>query len=294
MFTLAHLSDPHIAPLPKPRLSELANKRVTGYLNWLRGRNRVHRREVLDAVVADMKSAGADHVAVTGDLANISLLEEFVRGRAWLDTLGKPSDVTVIPGNHDTYVRAAAHDPERYWADYMRGDRPDINPFPFVRRRGPLALIGVSTAVPTPPFSATGWLGSEQLARLGPMLDALKEENLFRVVLIHHPPVSPRERSKLLLDAPDFLKVIAAHGAELILHGHDHVHMLNWLQTPEGRVPAVGVPSASAARGTAKDAAAWNLYRIDGSRGTWTCEMISRASGRGGKITEIKRLNLFG
>jgi 3',5'-cyclic AMP phosphodiesterase CpdA len=292
MFTLAHISDPHIAPLPPPRLSELANKRVTGYLNWLRGRNRVHRREVLDAVVADMKSAGADHIAVTGDLANISLPDEFVRGREWLATLGSPADVTVIPGNHDTYIRTAAHEPERHWADYMRGDRPDINPFPFVRRRGPLALIGVSTAVPTPPFSATGWLGSEQLARLGPMLDALKEGNLFRVVLIHHPPVSPRERSKLLLDAPDFLKVIAAHGAELILHGHDHVHMLNWLKTPNGRVPAIGVPSASAAPGTSKNDAAYNLYRIDGSRGAWTCEMVSRAIGHDRKVAEIKRLDL--
>src|SRR5579872_3777456 len=119
MFTLAHLSDPHLAPLPAPSMRELANKRVTGYLNWLRARHRVHRREALDRVVADMKSASADHLVVTGDLTNIALTEEFVHGRAWLETLGPPSKVTVIPGNHDAYVRAAAHDSERYWADYM-------------------------------------------------------------------------------------------------------------------------------------------------------------------------------
>ena len=45
--------------------------------------------------------------------------------------------------------------------------------FPFVRRRGPLALIGLSTAVPTPPFMATGRLGEAQLARLGETLVAL-------------------------------------------------------------------------------------------------------------------------
>ena len=40
------------------------------------------------------------------------------------------------------------------------------------------------------------------------------------------------------------------HGAELVLHGHDHLHMINWLAGPNGtRVPAVGVPSASAALG---------------------------------------------
>jgi len=294
MFTLAHLSDPHLAPLPAPGVSELLNKRLTGYLNWVGGRHHIHRRDVLDRLVADAKAAGADHTAVTGDLANISLKQEFARGRAWLESLGTPADVTVIPGNHDAYVRAAAHDAERHWADYMRNDEVGrAISFPFVRQRGHVALIGTTTAVPTAPFMATGWLGADQLRRLASMLDALKNENLFRVVLIHHPPVSPREHSKLLLDAPDFLKVIAEHGAELILHGHDHVHMLNWLKTPDGRAAAIGVPSASSAPSVAKDAAAYNLYRIDGAPGAWQCEMISRAIAQDGSIAEIRRMNLF-
>ena len=45
-FTLAHLSDPHLAPLPKPRLRELMGKRALGYLNWVRNRKRVHSRAV--------------------------------------------------------------------------------------------------------------------------------------------------------------------------------------------------------------------------------------------------------
>jgi hypothetical protein len=44
--------------------------------------------------------------------------------------------------------------------------RADGTPFPFVRRRGPLALIGVSSAVPTPPLMATGRLGRAQLDAL--------------------------------------------------------------------------------------------------------------------------------
>jgi len=39
-FTLAHLSDPHLPPLPEPRASELAGKRVFGYLNWRRNRHK--------------------------------------------------------------------------------------------------------------------------------------------------------------------------------------------------------------------------------------------------------------
>ena len=73
--------------------------------------------------------------------------------------------------------------------------------FPYLRRRGPLALIGLSTAVPTPPFMATGRLGEAQLARLAETLVALAREKLFRVVLIHHPPVSEAKRHKRLTDA---------------------------------------------------------------------------------------------
>ncbi|HEU4662019.1 MAG TPA: metallophosphoesterase [Pseudolabrys sp.] len=292
MFTLAHISDPHLAPLPRPRPGELFNKRITGYLNWLRGRRRMHSRAVLDAIVADLKAARADHVAVTGDIANFSLGEEFVRGRKWLEEVGKPSDVTFIPGNHDTYIRAAAQCPELYWADYMRGDHDGAVSFPFVRRRGPVALIGLSTAVPTAPFMATGWLGADQLIRLGAALHALKNEGLFRVVLIHHPPVTSRDRSKQLLDAAAFLSTVAAQGAELILHGHEHVAMLNWLDGPQGRAAAVGVPSASGAPGFAKAAAAWNLYRIAGTAGAWRCEMISRAIAHDGSIAEITRADI--
>ena len=105
MFTLAHLSDPHLAPLPQPRWSELIGKRITGYINWQRRRRFIHDAGTLDKIVADLKTQAPDHIAVTGDLTNIALPDEFVRGRAWLQGLGAPADVTVIPGNHDAYVR---------------------------------------------------------------------------------------------------------------------------------------------------------------------------------------------
>ncbi len=235
---------------------------------------------MLAKIVADLKAQAPDHIAVTGDIANIALPAEFTRGRDWLESLGVAKDVTFVPGNHDVYVREAALYATRQWGAYMCDD-DGVGGFPFVRRRGPLALIGLSTAVPTAWVLATGWLGTKQLAELSAMLNALKTENLFRVVLIHHPPVSAAARHKRLLDAAVLLRVIAAHGADLLIHGHDHVHMLNWLTGPNGtRVPAVGVPSASAAPGTSKDAAAYNLYAIDGAPGAWRCELTSRGIGR--------------
>jgi 3',5'-cyclic AMP phosphodiesterase CpdA len=164
-----------------------------------------------------------------------------------------------------------------------------------VRRRGPLALIGLCSGVPTAPFMATGRLGAAQLGALAAALDALKAAQAFRVVMLHHPPVSEAARHKRLVDAADFLRVIAAHGAELVIHGHDHLHMINWLDGPAGtRVPAVGVPSASAAPGMSKDAAAYNLYAVDGAPGAWRCEMVSRGVAESGEVGELRRVRLVG
>ena len=284
-FTLAHLSDVHLAPLPAPGIGDLMGKRITGYINWLRKRRRVHDRSVLDFLVDDLMEQAPDHIAVTGDLANIALEEEFVRGRKWLQQVGSFKDVSFVPGNHDAYVRQAV----RYapqWAPYMTGDDGAVG-FPYLRRRGPIALIGLSTAIATAPFMATGRLGETQVKALGPLLDKLKKEALFRVILIHHPPVTKAESHKRLLDAWALVETIAKHGAELLLHGHDHLHMLNWLSGPGGAlVPAVGVPSASSAPGQSHDDAAYNLYRIDGAPGAWTCTMTSRGIVPGGRIAE--------
>ena len=89
-FTLAHLSDPHLAPLPAARLRDLAGKRAFGYLNWIRNRHKFHRRDVLDALVSDMQAQAPDHIAITGDLVNLALEAEFAPSRAWLESVGAP------------------------------------------------------------------------------------------------------------------------------------------------------------------------------------------------------------
>lgn len=291
-FTLAHLSDVHLAPLPQPRWRELLGKRITGYINWRRKRRFVHDPQVLAALVADLKAQSLGHIAVTGDIANIGLADEYRLGREFLESLGAVHDVSFVPGNHDIYVPEAALFAARQWEPWMCDDDGKSG-FPYLRQRGPLALIGLNSGVPTAPFLATGWLGTTQLTALAALLDTLKAENLFRVVLIHHPPVSQAGRHKRLLDAEVFKRVIARHGADLILHGHDHVHMLNWLAGPNGtRVPAVGVPSASAKPGMDKDAAAYHLYKIDGAPGAWRCEVVSRGVNDAGAVVEEKRFDL--
>jgi 3',5'-cyclic AMP phosphodiesterase CpdA len=293
-FTLAHLSDPHL-PLPAPRWRELAGKRALGYLNWTRNRHKTQRREVLDALVADMQAQRPDHIAVTGDLINMALHSEFAPARAWLDGLGSSERVTVVPGNHDAYVRATQHYAAEIWGDYHRGDSTgiaDAAPFPFVRRRGPVALIGVSSAVPTPPLMATGRLGQAQRDALGRVLSQLATEQLFRVLLIHH-PLRSDSRHKRLTDADAVLALLQRHGVELILHGHDHIHSTMWFDGPRSRIPAIGVPSASAIAHGHIPAAAYNLFSIEREDDAWRSEQTVRGFGDGTHIRELQRVRLI-
>jgi 3',5'-cyclic AMP phosphodiesterase CpdA len=290
-FLLAHLYDPHLAPLPRPRLFDLIGKRGIGYINWRRNRHRVHHRDVLDALVADLKQQRPDHVAVTGDLVNIALPEEITRATHWIRTLGAPADVTLVPGNHDAYVQRAVPQAMSAWADFMRGDNAATatEVFPFVRRRGPLTLIGVSTAVPTAPFMATGRLGNTQLAALERILRQLDDAPSCRVLLIHHPLRSSKQRHHArLTDSDQLLDVLRRHRVDLVLHGHDHRHAVTWIDGPATRIPVVGVPSASIAHGSHREAAAYNLFAIERHDNEWRIAMTTRGFARADTIAELR------
>jgi 3',5'-cyclic AMP phosphodiesterase CpdA len=291
-FTLAHLSDPHLPPLPSPRLRELAGKRAFGYLNWTRNRHKYQRRDVLDALVSDLQAQSPDHIAVTGDLVNLALEAEFAPARAWLERVGAADRVTVIPGNHDAYVRATQGRFAEIFRDYLDGEDAPDGGFPFVRRRGPLALIGVSSAVPTPPLMATGWLGRGQLEALEPILARLSIEPAFRILLIHH-PLRSDSRIKRLTDAAELLVLLKQHGVELVLHGHDHVHSTIWIDGPNGAIPAIGVPSASALAHGRYPAAAYNLFSIAREGTAWQCEQTVRGLDEGMQIREFRRVRLI-
>jgi 3',5'-cyclic AMP phosphodiesterase CpdA len=293
-FTLAHLSDPHLPPLPKPSLGELTGKRALGYLNWTRNRHKYHRREVLDLLISDLRAQVPDHIAVTGDLVNLALDAEFGPAQAWLDSLGPADQVTAIPGNHDAYVRATRHRFAESFASYIEGDGslPGLPAFPAVRRRGPVALISLSSALPTPAFMATGTLGQDQLAALERLLTGLATADAFRVLLVHH-PLRSTSRMKRLTDAAELIALLKRHGVELVLHGHDHVHSTIWIDGPERSIPVVGVPSASAVAHGDHPAAAYNLFTIRREGNGWRCEQTVRAANEALRMREIRQVQLF-
>ena len=260
---LAHLSDAHLGPLLRPRLRDLAGKRLTGYLNWARGRSETHDMAVLARLVADMQAQKPDHIACTGDLVNIALPAEFLLARDFMEALGAPDRVSFVPGNHDAYVRSALPLIARTFAPWTTDDESGQPAWPYVRRRGGVALIGVSSAVPTAPLLASGRVGHAQRAKLTDALERTRTEGLARVVMVHHPPhrtgASP---ARGLTDARECEALLRRQGADLVIHGHNHKFSLSRIDADGRAIPVVGVSSASAAGGTRTHRAAYNLYEL--------------------------------
>ena len=282
--TIAHLSDPHLpTEMVPPRLRERLNKRMFSYLSWKRRRRFIHRPEILARVMADIRSSSVNMIAVTGDLTNMGLPGECRQAMRWLEQM--PAPCTVIPGNHDTLVQDNWHDTVGLWAPWM-----GPLPFPFVRRIGNVALIGVSSCVPVPWLLATGRVGAHQLQRLRTVLHETARQGLCRIVMIHHPPVpglaSPR---KALTDMDDFATCIAHEGAEMVLHGHVHLSTLSSLPGPDRAVPVVGIASASARSCDPLRAAAWNRITVAGNGAGYTLGVTRRffpAEGKNGTTQE--------
>ena len=246
MIEIAHLTDLHIGPLPRARISELLSKRILGFLSWHRKRHRIHTPETLDALLDDLSAMPPDHIVITGDLVNISLPGEFVRAANWLERLGRSEDAMLIPGNHDAYVDGGYRERWGLWRAWMRSDDRSDGRFPLVRRFGSVAVIGLSSAVPSPVGCAYGRLGDTQIQELEKTLRRLGDDGLFRIVLVHHPPLVGIGARRNLRDGEEFRRVVGAVGAELILSGHEHRFELGEIAGPSGGVPVVVGPSASA------------------------------------------------
>ncbi|MCK4379177.1 MAG: metallophosphoesterase, partial [Deltaproteobacteria bacterium] len=282
-FILAHLSDPHFFSPTGSRLSDFLNKRLYGYLSWRWRRRYEHSDKVVLALIKDLKCQHPDHIAVTGDLTHLGLPDEYRLAAEFLRLLGPPEWVTVIPGNHDAYVASAWEQSQALWTSYLVGDsvhppggKPKIS-FPFIRERGEVVLIGLSTAHPCLPLLATGTIGEAQLQRLEALLNEYGSRQQCRVILIHHHPVpgviSWRKR---LTDYRAFCDVLKRQGAELVLHGHAHFSSCSFLETPAGHTPIIGVPSASAIGRRSERRSEYNLYHIDSNDQGWQVQCKRR------------------
>ncbi len=276
-LTIAHLSDPHLTSLHHVTWRELLNKRVLGYLSWRVKRRRSHSREVLSRTLADLAGRQPDHLVISGDFTHLGTAIECREAEAWLNSVGAPDYISIVPGNHDRYIDTDIAETIGRWRAWMQndpGERDKGTDFPYLRVRGPVAIIGLSTAVPTPPFFASGRLGGEQLRRLDRLLETAAQRGLYRIVTLHHSPHSMGFR-RGLSDSDQLLSTLAGPGAELVIHGHGHRQMHAMLQAGERRIPVFGVPSASASYDDPAKSPGYNVYEVNQAQEGWRTRVRS-------------------
>lgn len=278
---VAHFSDLHVLALEGVSRARFLNKRFTGLVNLRLKREHKHRPAHVKAVARAVGQAKVDHVVITGDLTNLALEQEFEAVvRLIEEDLGvAPEQVTIVPGNHDLYTRGAmrAQRFTRFFAPYLESDLPELaadiklGRFPIVKLRGPLAIIGLSSAVPRPPLVASGELGMKQIEALERVLAHDEVKRRTPVLAFHHPIHNPSSKVKTLVeglvDADDLGDAIANVKTGLLLHGHLHKRVQRAWETKAGALMSVGATSASLHHEDEHRMAGFNLYDFDDAGG---------------------------
>jgi 3',5'-cyclic AMP phosphodiesterase CpdA len=277
---IAHFSDLHVLDWNGVSTSRFLNKRLTGWANIRFKRGHIHRADYVRAIAREVRSRKVDHVVISGDLTNLALEPEFELAHTILeDEMGlAPDEISIVPGNHDLYTQGALRS-RRFTSFFSKYTKCDIDVavdigvghFPYVKLRGPVAVIGLSSAVPRPPLVASGKLGQEQLGALSQALVHPEVRKRTPVLVLHHPVHNPPSQLKTLMNGLADADALADRLAELprglLLHGHLHRRIQRILPTKSGAILAVGATSASLHHEDDHKMAGFNLYDIDDRTG---------------------------
>ena len=267
---IAHFSDTHVLAVGNATLKHFLNKRITGAANLILNRSRHYRTEVFEVVLDAIAEESVDHVVCTGDLVNLALQAEFEKVRELLRARFEPGQLTVVPGNHDYYVKEAmtlAHF-ESIFSDYIPKpmDAANGETYPLVRVLDDVYIIGLCSAVEQPIFFAGGRIGSEQLDTMSELLRSDAARDKFKMVLVHHPLVPDPERkmefTRRLEDADAFIETLwdlESDAPDLVLNGHNHRYRRLFLPGTS----VMNVQAASASRFGGRHPAEFNLYEIE-------------------------------
>lgn len=269
MTRIAHFSDTHVLSLKGTSPQKFLNKRFTGAVNLALNRSKHYRTEIFVRLLDAVVDLGVDHAICTGDLVNLALEPEFelvaelFRSRFGTDAL------TVVPGNHDYYVKDAVADGlfERYFGDWLPRTI-DLggtarSPYPVTRILDDVFIIGINSSVPTPVFIARGAVDDRQLRQLEVGLKHPEARERFRLVMLHHPllpePARRLDATRRLSNADAVSAALRAGAPDLVVHGHNHAFKQQ--RVPGTQVPLVQVASASRAGNRSR--AEFNVYVIE-------------------------------
>ncbi len=169
-------------------------------------------------LIASVNELRPDLVAVSGDLTQRALRQQFREARAFLDAL--PSPQIVVPGNHDVPLYNIFARFMRPLDNFREHITDDLAPF---YADDEIAVLGINTA-----RSLTikdGRVNEKQIARIREMLCPLGD-HVTKVIVTHHPfdlPAGHKKEADLVGRAELAMIALATCGADLLLAGHLHI-----------------------------------------------------------------------
>lgn len=266
MFRIAHISDLHIPPLPPLSLRQLASKRLLGLVGWHTKWKSEHQQRILDALQTHLQQIKPDHICITGDITFTTLPVEVDRATEWISRLGAPQQISLIPGNHDAYVPGALDYALEKWSRWMQDDDGQAG-FPYLHRRGPVNIVGLSSAIATPPGVSFGRIGRAQLQKTEMLLGRIKAARRPSLLMVHHAPQEgAASRKRALSDRKALREILCRSPVDLVLHGHLHYPTRAVIDCSTGPIPVLGAASASTI-GKRKSVAHYHLIEIETAPG---------------------------
>ena len=304
-ITIAHMSDIHVWKDP-PQDSVISSrwrdyKRYHGYLQLSLFRGpQCFSIDMLQASLKDVLARNAHHLIVSGDLTNISMPFEFEFARNLLQDhfLNEKLQVasvnhwkqetwkvlTVVPGNHDTYVPDAIEQDYfgRYFADAFEHTVKIDNfaaRFPSVKHlpHSDVLVIGINTGTANSLVSSAGTVDQTQLSEAVTKITTILEQqkrkldSFFKILVMHHPPIA--RFSIGLIDAIGCLAdgdrarvslFCDLVGVDMVLYGHTHHPLVSYLGN-KYQTLAVDVGSSTLVT-TKENKGRYNEYKIIGNK----------------------------
>jgi len=221
---IAHLSDLHLLePYPDGSRSYGFDVRFVSLGRKLDARERM--RKVTRALEA-ARRAGVDHVVVSGDLTETGTARQFEAVAEVFHGSGiAPSDVTMVPGNHDAYTSPGA------WQKALEGP---LRAYAPTSARGPGAVVEragfcimpLDVACHQPVTRSSGELSDGDAEALERRLRDPAFSRKAIVVVQHHPPHPHKVPAWQWIDGlrgwARMMKLLEEHGDVQLLHGHLH------------------------------------------------------------------------